>query len=138
MANWAKKFDEENDKRREEGLNKRLEELEENLNEAKDLQEKKILLKRILDIMNELKVEAFNYDKNKYMEYYVRFKQIRVQIETKENKKREDGLRKALYKYIKEKYKVQNKKAIKQNNIKEVETFYTSKGSFLFFYNQFT
>ena len=101
MANWAEKFDEENDKRREAGLNRRLEELEESLNETEDLQEKKVLLKRILDIMNELKVESFDYDKNKFMEYYVKFKQIKVKIETRENKKRENGLRNALYKYQK-------------------------------------
>lgn len=115
MANWAEKFDEENDKRREAGLNRRLEELEESLNETEDLQEKKVLLKRILDIMNELKVESFDYDKNKFMEYYVKFKQIKVKIETRENKKREDGLRNALYKY--QKRLEQTEKQIIKNNI---------------------
>lgn len=102
MANWAKKFDEDNDKRREEGLNHRLKELENKLENVKDMQEEKILLKRILDIMNELQTEAFDYDKDKFLKYYVRFKNINIKIVTKENKKREDGLNRALNKYISE------------------------------------
>lgn len=100
MANWAKNFDEENDKRREKGLKHRLSDLENKLKNVKDMQEEKILLNRILDIMNELQTEAFDYDKDKFLRYYVRFKNINVNIEAKENKKREDGLNRALNRYI--------------------------------------
>ena len=62
MAKWNERIADEEDKRRERGLNRRLEEFERELKEEENLGKRRILINRILHILDELKTEAFEYD----------------------------------------------------------------------------
>ena len=94
--NWAENIDKDEDTKREKGLNKHLEQYEEKLKDTKDLSERKKLLIRIIHILDELKTESFDYDKEKMGRYIIEYKNIKAKIRRNEDKKREEGLRKAL------------------------------------------
>lgn len=94
--NWAENIDRNEDVKREKGLNKHLEQYEDELKNTKDLGERKKLLIRIIHILDELKTESFDYDKEKMRRYIVECQNTKARIRRNEDKKREEGLRKAL------------------------------------------
>lgn len=94
--NWAENIDNDEDSKRESGLNKHLGQYEKELRNTQDLGDRKKLLIRIIHILDELKTEAFYYDEEKMRRYIVELENTKAKIKRSEDKKREEGLRRAL------------------------------------------
>lgn len=102
MAIWNEKFGRQEDERREKGLNNALEKQEQELDKAESMEEKRMILLRIVHIFNELETEAFEYDKQKYLHYQVELENMKSGIKKQKDQKREKGLQRALHRYTTE------------------------------------
>lgn len=90
MAKWNERIADEEDKRRERGLNRRLEEFERELKEEEKLEKRRILINRILHILDELKTEAFEYDENKLLLYTEEYERILEELDRKKEEERDE------------------------------------------------
>lgn len=88
MAKWNERIADEEDKRRERGLNRRLEEFERELKEEENLGKRRILINRILHILDELKTEAFEYDENKLLLYTEEYERILEELDRKKRRRK--------------------------------------------------
>ena len=85
MNNWMEKFERNKDEQRERELNVELEKLLDLLDKTYKNEEKIKILKKIIDVYKELKVDACDYDEKDYISKKKELEEIRYRIKEQEH-----------------------------------------------------
>lgn len=91
MDNWMEKYERKNDEKRERELNLRLGKLLNLLDEAYRVNDRIKLLKEIIEVYDELRIEAFDYDEKDFSDRKIELSKIRYKLMEKNHKEDKDS-----------------------------------------------